>query len=462
MSLPTVPLVPSGGEIPLADHAGLVLRAGRMGTVLPHIGWVLVFPDRVDRADLESEAARLASSPYAFGRRVAPPRIPGGRPRWIATRAAPPVRISSLTLDREKLTSWLDAEIAVPLDPEHEYGWRMAAVYLADGGTAVLVVVHHLFGNAPGILNAAYGDGSKSAMDGTTVVPFSEASRYDLHDELSGLRERIGLGLAGAGKVALDATRIALRSRESRPVPPAVDPPPPAAPKGFDRTRLDPGPARSVAIATFDPEVWDGVAAQRGGTGNTLVAAVTANLVRRARMARGGDVDRPVRMQLPMMLETGDRRGPTGPRNNTTTAALVVEGGPPVRGDLTVLRQWMKAAFQADSDAPPVRGVSDATRLLPEAVTIRMAKRAALGFDACASNPGEVPEGIRRLGPHLADDVGVIGFPIGIDLIAGIVRAGGRVQFSATADTLRLGQGADFRAWAAEELAAWGLPQGAW
>lgn len=456
------PSVPAG-EVPLVDHASLVLRAGRMGTVLPHMGWILRFPTRVGKDELTAEARRLAASPYALGRRVAPRRVPGARRRWVATTEAPPVRLAATPVDGSGLAAWLDAQLTVPLDPEHGHGWLVTATPTNDGGTVVLVLVHHLFGTAPGVLAAAYG-GVGDPAHGTTEAPFTPGGRYGLRWELDGVGERLQLGLAGAARAAFDGARAALR-----PAPPQdpVDPAPIPAAKGRDPTRGAPGPRRTGVVARFDAATWDGAAAVHGGTGNTLLAAVAANLVRRGRAGRGGDTDRPVRLVLPIDLgddAVGARRdGSSGPRATMVTAALVLPGGAPVHGDLTVARRWMKAAFVADAaSAPPVRGVGDATRLLPEALTIRAAERAALGFDACASNPGALPHGVRQLGPHRATDACVVGWPIGLDLLVALSRTPETVTVSAVGDPSRLGPGADLRAWFGDELRAWGLPDGRW
>lgn len=41
-----------GVEIPLVDWGSLALRAGRVGPVLPHMAWLLRFPDPVTEATL--------------------------------------------------------------------------------------------------------------------------------------------------------------------------------------------------------------------------------------------------------------------------------------------------------------------------------------------------------------------------------------------------------------------------
>lgn len=458
------PPAPGRGEIPLVDHAGLVLRAGRTGPVLPHMGWIMRFDEPVGREELEAEARRLAADPYGLGRRVLPRRLPGGRPRWVVSPGPPPVLLADEPVEGEALAAWIDARLATPLDPERGHGWLVAATPTAAGGTVVLVLMHHLFGTVAGVLRRAWPDGRTAPAHGTTETRLDAASTYTLRAEVEGIAERLTLGVAGAARAAVDGVRAA---RVGRTPAPATDPPALVAPKGVDRTRHGPGPERRAALASVDEAAWDAAAARRGGTGNTLLAAVTANLVRRGRRARGGDVGRPVRLVLP--IDLGEAAigfatdGSSGPRATMVTASVVLPGGDPVHGGLTVARRWMKAAFVADAQsAPPVRGVGDATRLLPEALTVKAAARAAMAFDACATNPGALPDDAGRLGPHVATDTCAVGFPIGLDLIVALSRRPGAVTICAVADAARLGGDPDLRGWVADELAAWGLPDEVW
>lgn len=153
LSAPTTSAIDPAAAIPVADWGNLVLRAGRFGPILPHMAWLLRFPDEISRDALEQEARRLAATPYGFGRRIAPRRLPGGGPRWLAARALPPVVLAETAATGPSgLAAWLDRQLAIPLDPEHDAGWRLAATPTDDGGTAVLVACHHLFGTGPGIL----------------------------------------------------------------------------------------------------------------------------------------------------------------------------------------------------------------------------------------------------------------------------------------------------------------------
>jgi hypothetical protein len=245
-------------------------------------------------------------------------------------------------------------------------------------------------------------------------------------------------------------------------LPPAIRPS-----RGRDRTRRPPSNLRVAAIATVPAAAWDAAAAERRGSGNTLLAAVSANLLRRARSARGARMDRTLRLLLPVDLTDRDLarivERSSGPAAAMTTAEVVLEGGPPVHGELATLRATMKAAFIRDSGrVPAVRGAGDVMRLLPEALTFRAAARAALRFDGCASNVGAMPPGMLQIGPHIADDVAMLGFPIGNEAITALIRYRDEVAVAVVTDPLRLGPAADLRTWLADELAAWGLHEVVW
>lgn len=463
-SAPTTSAIDPAAAIPVADWGNLVLRAGRFGPILPHMAWLLRLPDEISRDALEQEARRLAATPYGFGRRIAPRRLPGGGPRWLAARALPPVVLAETAATGPSgLAAWLDRQLAIPLDPEHDAGWRLAATPTDDGGTAVLVACHHLFGTGPGILAALYGDGGDPTI-GTTETPFTSASSFSVWDEARSVGERFGLGLRGAAQLPGElSSAIRARCRAAPPnAPPSLKPP-----RLGDRTRRAPSNMRVAAIASLPAEAWEHVAAQRGGSANTLLAAIAGNLLRRARISRGGRTERTLRLLLPVDLRHRDL-GDTGARSSAptaqmTTAAVLVPGGPPVHGDLLELRARMKAAFLADTETVPVvRGAGDAMRLLPEALTFRVAARAAKQFDGCASNVGAVPEQMLRLGRQHARDVAMLGFPIGNEAVSVLIRYRDRLTVSVVTDPLRLGPASDLREWLAAELDAWGLADVVW
>jgi hypothetical protein len=470
------PVTP-GVEIPLVDWGSLALRAGRVGPVLPHMAWLLRFGDPISAETLEAEARRLAATPYGLGRRIAPPRIPGGRHRWRQEPVPPRVTVrTSPLVGADALAAWLDRELGRPLDPERGAGWAMSAAPTSDGGTVVLFLAHHLFGTGGGILGALYGDGDGDPTVGTTETTFSSGNHFSLGREVVGVGDRIRLGLLGAGRL-IGAAGAALGRGETDGGPDgggasgaagttngAGAPRPIRPPRGRDRTRRPPSNLRVAATASLPATVWDGGAQERRGTGNTLLAAVGANLLRRARLARGGPAERTLRLLLPVDLTDRDVarvvERSSGPAAAMTTAEVVLPGGPPVYGDLTELRATMKAAFIRDSGkVPAVRGAGDVMRLLPEAVTFRAAARAALRFDGCASNVGEVPPGMLRLGPHVAESAAMFGFPIGNEAITVLIRYRDRVAVTVVTDPLRMGPSADLREWLGDELAGWGFSE---
>jgi hypothetical protein len=461
---PQTSRIDPSAAIPLADWASLALRAGRVGPNLPNMAWLLRFPDALSRETLEQEARRLAATPYGFGRRIAPPRLPGGRPRWVPAPEPPPVVLAETpTNGPAGLAAWLDRQLGVPLDPEYDAGWQLAATPLDDGGTAVLVSCHHLFGTARGVLDVLYGDDADPTI-GTTETSFESASRFSTWDEARGIGERIKLGLRGLAELPGELAS-ALRKRRQDGGPQA-GPAPLKPPRGRDRTRRPSSGLRVAAIASMPAAAWDGAAAQRGGTGNTLLAAVSANLLRRARIARGGPAGRTLRVSMPVDLRDRDAAdlglGST-PSAQLTTAAVLLPGGPPAHGDLRDLRARMKAAFVADTGTTPVvRGAGDAARLLPEPVTFQFAAHAAKAFDGCASNIGAVPGQMPTIGSHEASDVAFFGFPIGNEALTALIRYRDRVAIAVVTDPDRLGPAADLRAWLDEELEAWGLSEVVW
>jgi hypothetical protein len=465
ISAPPMSAIDPAAAIPMADWGSLVLRAGRFGPVLPHIAWLLRFPDFVERDALEQEARRLAATPYGFGRRVAPPRLPGGRPRWHPECKPPPVALArTAATGPAGLAAWVDRQLGVPLDPEYDAGWHIAATPTDDGGTAVLVGCHHLFGTGRGILGALYGGEDEDPTVGTTETPFTSASTFTAWEEALNVGERVKLGLRGAAQVPGEVTSALRARRRAAPQPAHALL---KAPRRRDRTRRPPSNLRVSASATMAAAEWDDAAAQRGGSGNTLLAAVSANLLRRARIARDGPAARNLRVLLPIDLrdrDLGDAAASSSrPTAQMTTAAVVLPGGPPAQGDLRELRARMKAAFVADTGtAPVVRGAGDVMRLLPEALTFQVAAHAARQFDGCASNVGPVPERMLSIGTSSARDAVLLGFPIGNEALTALIRYRDRVAVSVVTDPLRLGPAADLRAWLTEELAAWGLTDVVW
>lgn len=453
-------------EIGVIEWGSLALRAGRVGPNLPHMGIFLRFPGRVSPEELLAEIDRIAEIPYGTGRQILPPRFRGGRHRWKAVVERPLHEISEETVaDGDELTRWMNSHLGVRLDPEFDAGWAAFSTYVDGSGTALLIVLHHLFGIAGGVLGAIYGADDVDPTVNTTGLRFSPQNHFTREDERRAMRDRVVLGTIGLAKLTASLPRLSLDRLRAQSTDPSA-PAPIKRPRRLDPTRGELSAHRDCALAFLPADRWDGRAAELGGSGNTLLAAVDANLLRRARIARGGDSQRPIQILVPVDLSDRDDLDRLGLRssapsgdNAMTTAAVIVEGGRPRYGDLRELRARMKAAYEADADDTPViRGAGDAMRLLPEAITYRAAERAAKSFDGCASNVGELPEGMLRLGEHHATHALMIGFPIGNETIAVLHRYEDVVAISVTTDPVRMGAGSQtMRDWLIEELAGWGF-----
>lgn len=453
-------------EIALVEWGTLALRAGRVAPILPHMAWLIRFPGLIAREEIEQEARRLASTPYGLGRRLLPARVFGGRPRWRPTTEAPAVLFSDEpVVGADGLNAWMNGFLGTRLDPEHDAGWMMACTRTDDGDTVVLVIAHHLFGTARGLINALYAADEEDPTLATTGLRFEPANDYTLKAERRGRRERFTLGLLGAGRLMRALPGIATSRRKRGEAADASLPAPIKKPRGHDRSREPLATRRVTAQAYMPAKLWDETAARWGGTGNTLIAAVATNLLRRARMARGGPPERPMQMLVPVDLSNRDDIDGLGLRakdpsadGTMTTAVVVLPGGAPVYGDLSELRARMKEAFIADANnAPVVRGAGDAMRLLPEALTYRAAAHSATKYDGCISNVGALPPGMLRIGPHEASKLVMIGFPIGNEALTALLRYRDFVSVSTLTDPERMGGDEDIRAWLAEELAAWGI-----
>lgn len=111
-----------------------------------------------------------------------------------------------------------------------------------------------------------------------------------------------------------------------------------------------------MAVADVDERDWDRVAATHGGTGNTLVVAVVANLLRRIRPDGGADAE-PISIAIPIYARD---RYASGQEHEAGTAGVTlisakldVPAGPPRHDGLGRLRAETKAAFVAATAAAP-------------------------------------------------------------------------------------------------------------
>jgi hypothetical protein len=455
------PPIDPGVELPLIEWGNLALRAGRVNTNYPHMAWLLRFEEELTAEELEAEARRLGTNPYGFGRRLVASRLPAGRMRWRQCDNTPVVEFDDHGVDGWE--AWVETKLGRRLDPQNDNGWALIACTTSDGGTVVLVLMHHLYGTARGIMEACFDFDTHDPLNGSTGYCFTREHNYTLGAELRGVFERAKLACIGL-KITLRVLPQTLRAAAHKRFEPE-NPERLRPPRGEDRTRHPLSANRVYARYETSGEHLDAIAGEYGGSAYTLLTAIASNLLRRARIARQGPADRRIQLVLPVDLPEEEKRTKLANRGTDpdaedllVTAAVVVEGGEQTYGDLTLLRARMKQSYIAAAEtSTAVRGANDIARLLPEPVTYHFAAKAAVAFDGCVSNVGDLPENFLRLGDHVASGAEMIGFPIGNEIIAALTRCGGNVVLTFCTDPARMGIDTNLDQWLDSELAAWGL-----
>jgi hypothetical protein len=469
-------------NVPLADLGSMMLWAARRTALLPNMAFIRHFPGALTQEELEGEARRIASNPYGLGRRLVMPKVPGARPLWHVDSKPPRVVVSPEALDASALSTWFADELSVRLDPLDGPGWRIGAIQ-AGGSTVVIVSMSHLYGTGRDIIIALAQDEWVPSMNGNGNGAHAGATNgdrphapagngsaadsfsHDLPAEANDLLRRLRLGFGGFARLGSQIVTSPQRREPHgdtatlrKPLDALMD---------RDPSRGKPSTRRVAALATVDAEAWAAAAAERSGSSLSLQVAVTANLLREARRGRGGPTHRPLRIIIPVDL--ADRSGPAAPDATLgpvelTSAGIVLSGGLASHGDLTEVRDTCRQAISAaraevaaTGRVPVAPGMVDAMRLLPDAVTTRLVMRVHARFDGAVSGVGPVPEGMFHLGPHVASDVFLAGFPMGSDLSMTMAESGPSLTLSLMADPSRLGAGPSLRERLEVELDRWGV-----
>ncbi|WP_210493616.1 hypothetical protein [Patulibacter sp. SYSU D01012] len=446
-------------KIPLDDHAAMYVTATRTRRHRPCIGLVRHFDEPVGAEALLRWATDLARNPHGFGRRVVRPRVPGARLRWQPAPDLPPMRYEPEPLGAGQLAALLEDEVSSQPDPAATAGWRVAAARTEGGGSIVSLWVNHAYGDARAILSTAF-DAPRAAP------PSAPAPRWRTGtvDELADVAVRVRSGVGGSVRLGREAA-VAWRRRDAagelRRLGPTL-----SALRTRDHGVGWRSPRRTLALARIPVATWEEAARDHGGSANALLLAVVANLLRDARRARGEELDRPLRLLMPVDLRGAGGGDVTA---NAVAGALVeLPGGPPAHGRLDDVRAASKAAIRAATagarDRPAAAGPAglvDAMRLLPDALTHRMAVLAQAA-DGVASNVGPIPGAVGRLGPHRARSSFLLGGPMMTDLTVCLGREGDDVTLGVVADAGRLGPGGTLPARVRGELAGWGLSPVVW
>jgi hypothetical protein len=441
-------------NLPLDDHAAMYVTASRLGHP-PCVGVVRRFREQVSDEALAAYAVKLAANPKGFGRRVAAARIPGARARWRPANSLPLVRVEREPLARRELARQLDDEVSAQPDPSRDAGWRLTALTDSDGGTVVVTWLHHAYGDGRAILEHAF------APVPDDHVPMPHTPVRTVH-ELGDIVVRMREGVTGSARLGREAALRGWRIPHSdiARLRPAL-----AALRARDSGVGTRSQRRVVALARMDIRTWKRAASTRGGTSNTLLIAVLANLLRVARRSRG-DAQRPLRILLPVDMRPRVNGGlgwsAAEPTNAAAASIIDLPGGAPAYGSLDEIRAATHYALRRATAATHARrprpaGIVDAMQLLPDAITHRVASRVQAHADGVVSNVGGFPAHVAQLGPYTAQEVFLLAGPMRTDITVCMGRDGMDATLGVVADPARLGPVGGLRERVAEELAAWGV-----
>lgn len=318
-----------------------------------------------------------------FGRLIERSPLPFGRHRWVsATGPASPMDIVG-TRPRTELSDWVDERAQLPIDPEWGPGWHLGVLPMADGSTAVSLMLSHCLSDGLGALQTIVDAVKGNRRDLGYPQPRSRgalhAVRTDLRETLQGTPE-IARTLAAAAKLGYRRRHELTRSTGARPQTALT----------YDGDSTVVAPAITVYV---DVDDWDARADSLGGNSYSLVAAFAAKLGQRLGRRRASDGA--VTLHVPI-----SDRMPDDTRANAASLATVTLDPVQVTTDLSGARVVIKQALKTLREDP-----DETLQLLPLTPFIpkRAVKRGSevvFGFDdlpVSCSNLGDVDPVVARV-----------------------------------------------------------------
>ncbi|HEY5852678.1 MAG TPA: hypothetical protein VIW24_01175 [Aldersonia sp.] len=379
--------------------------------------------DRVEAGLLIGVHNRLRHGPLA--RRVVRSRIPGARASWVSDAWAIPLDYPATTIVSDAVVAWADVQ-ARNLDPSTGPPWFLSATTVSDGGTVVSLCCSHAVADAQALVRAA-----DLALTGTTET-IAAQSISDWRDARTTWRRII------------TGTRVPPRPGRSDP---------PVGAKTL--------PARTAILAA-DAAAWDAVAADHGGSANSVFVAVVVGVLRAT--GERGDVD----VGLPI-----DQRGThtdTGNDSATGNAMGMASTTVHARDTLATIHDRCRDAFAAP-DGPPPGLPPEWLHVLPARLA-HAATRGAGEHDVLCSNIGTLPDSLAALGPHRATGVATRALHPGLNAshladlrtrLAGyLCRLGDTYTLALVAFDAVITSDTHLRDLAAAELDHWGMSTTPW
>jgi hypothetical protein len=307
----------------------LALRAlGRQ----PLIQFMWIYDRAVDLDGLRRFQRNLGHG--LLGRRIEVSPLPFGRHRWVAEPGPADLEIAVADRPRDEVWDWADERVRLPVDPEWGPAWRLGAVPLTNGGTAVSLVVSHSVADALALCSAI-GDAANGHRRDLGYPPpaartTGEALAEDLRASLRSVPET-ARAVAATARLARSAREDVAASMKA------------AAPQVNSQSGSPVGAKREVIAPTatvwFELAHWDQRAASLGGTSNSLFAGLASRLGKV--MGRVG-ADGRVQLSWPVSDRVADDT-----RANALTAAMISVDPATVTETLAGVRGEMKAALTA-------------------------------------------------------------------------------------------------------------------
>lgn len=426
------------------------------------LGWSVVlqliwtFDRPPGMAALTAINQNLASS--ALNRLVAVSGLPGVRPRWVRAETHPDLIIDASPIDSDLVGAWADSELeSVPLDPVAGPPWQLRGVFTEQGRFALSLTALHLVTDGQNMVRAtvdAFADRRPEPLHGT-VFP-ADPPRQLIGDGVDLLSD-IGSAIRGVVRAASAGGASMFGGR------PTINRTP-----RLPMHERAPRARASWSTVSVDSNVWTKVAAEYGGTSNSLFIAVISGVLRSSGSAPLGV---PIKMGIPVSQRTdGDDRA-----NATAGVSVTLTDEPIPGGTLRHIRQQCKAAFAAlgAGRRPAMIHLQPLMWLLPSSMIIKAVSNGDGMPDAVASNLGIFTPALTEVGGVAASGVAFRGIAQGVDpalpyrfgdgVQSWLLEYGGTTTFSVAAfDELHIADGVELGRLLADELRAWGVPFRLW
>lgn len=340
----------------------------------------------VDLGALEKFRDNLAHGRLA--RLIRPALLPFGRHQWVVAPPALSAIAATAPLDPARLQTWLDAQVELPLDPEHGPAWTLTAQHLTNGDTIVSLVVSHCIADGTSVALAV-----AEAVAANPVLPAYPAisAQHSVADIVSELWRTVQ-DLPVTFRALARAARMFRFPRLT-------------SSRAVSKKLLKTTPDRTIAFASIPLRIpttmWDAKAKNLGANRLTLLAAITTAFASALGRVRDGDVT----MLIPVNLRQGQSEAAG---NCVSLASLKMSVDAPDRRLTELQRRLRSTLLRTRKETDPIEMLLPLVPFVPSSVVERAGH---LAFAALSELPvtcsylGKLPQEILRIDGADADEV---------------------------------------------------------